>query len=93
MVEHRSEKPGVDSSILSLGISLWIFRSSKFPGVPQGFLFPFAGGGRIQPQRVKPRRLRTLCRWYTHTFIPRQGSLFATYKKPRFKRGFLQVRA
>lgn len=31
MVEHRSEKPGVDSSILSLGISLSLLTHKNTP--------------------------------------------------------------
>ena len=31
MVEHRSEKPGVDSSILSLGISFFDLKPIKNP--------------------------------------------------------------
>lgn len=41
MVEHWSEKPGVDSSILSLGISFFIFL--RFPGLfARGFFMTLA---------------------------------------------------
>lgn len=51
MVEHRSEKPGVDSSILSLGISLSLFTHKK-PRFRRGFLLLQMLFGKSGFQRV-----------------------------------------